>query len=219
MNSLKTNLKFSFSFTHQLYMLSHEIKPQIIPFHTYEPIDGSCLFGNSKPLNIEIGTGNGDFILHSAINHSQENFLGFEIVKQLIIKTAKKIMDNNLKNIRLIHYDAVFFIKMFKNNSVKNIYINFPDPWPKRRHHKRRIIKVDFLELVYHKLEKNGLLYIVTDFEDYALSIINNILKTPFKSVYKSICLNHLDNYFETKYYRKFSKENKTFFFKLRKTG
>lgn len=215
MNAIRTDVNFSFNFTDQCYMLSDEIKPQILPFNIYEPIDGFRLFGNSQPLNVEIGTGNGDFILHSAINRHEENFLGFEIVKQLILKTAKKVTNNNLKNVRLIHYDATFFIKMFKHNSIKHVYVNYPDPWPKRRHHKRRLITLDFLTLIYNKLEQNGLLYIVTDVEDYAMSIMNKVLQSPFNSVYESTYINYLDDYFETKYYRKFSKNNKTFFFKL----
>jgi tRNA (guanine-N7-)-methyltransferase len=60
------------------------------------------------------------------------------------MKAVNRIYKRSLTNVRLIHYDALFFIKLLKNNSIKNIYINFPDPWPKRKHNKRRLIKHDF---------------------------------------------------------------------------
>ncbi len=215
MSITSTTIKFKFNFIGQACMLSNQIKPQIVPFSSYEPVDSVDIFGNSKPLNVEIGTGNGGFIVKYAMEKSNENFLGFEIVKKLIVKTAKIINRMNLLNVRLVHYDALFFIKMFKNNSIKNFYINFPDPWPKRKHNKRRIITIDFLKLLYDKLEQNGLLYIVTDFEDYRQAIMNYILRTPFKSTYNTTYINYLDNYFETKYYNKFAKNNNVFFFKL----
>lgn len=215
MTITSTPLKFSFNFTKQFCMFSSQIKPQIIPFSSYEPIDSVDIFGNTKPLNLEIGTGNGEFIVKNAMKVRNENFLGFEIVKKLIVKTAGIINRMNLLNVRLVHYDALFFIKMFKNSSIKNIYINFPDPWPKRKHNKRRIITIDFLKLLYDKLEQNGLLYIVTDFEDYGQTIMNNTLRTPFKSAYNTTYIDYLDNYFETKYYKKFAKEKNVFFFKL----
>lgn len=217
MTSSYTPLNFHFHFLDNIYMPSTEVKAQIMPFSSYEFISTNDMFGNSLPLNVEIGTGNGEFILNMAANNSDENFLGFEIVKKVLLKAVKRIKRNNLTNVRLIHYDALFFLKMFFDNSIKNIYINFPDPWPKRKHNKRRLITIDFLEMLHNKLEKKGFLYIVTDFEDYAQKIAHNILKTPFKSFYNSIYVNYLDNYFETKYYKKFAKDNKVFFFKLTK--
>ena len=217
MTSSYTPVNFNFHFIDNIYMLSTEVKPQIMPFFSYEFINTSDLFGNSLPLNVEIGSGNGEFIENMATNNNNENFLGFEIVKKVLLKAVKRIKRHKFSNVRLIHYDALFFLKMFKDNVIKNIYINFPDPWPKRKHNKRRLIRIDFLELLHNKLDKNGLLYIVTDFEDYAQEITNNILKSSFKSLYNSIYVNYLDNYFETKYYKKFAEGNKVFFFKLTK--
>jgi tRNA (guanine-N7-)-methyltransferase len=215
MIEVNSPIKFNLTFNNNLYIDATQIKPQIVPFASYYPIEGYDIFGNSQPLNIEIGSGNGAFIEYMAYLNKNENFLGFEIVKKVLMKAVNRIYKRSLTNVRLIHYDALFFIKLLKNNSIKNIYINFPDPWPKRKHNKRRLIKHDFLSLIYNKLEHNGLLYIVTDHEDYALDIKNTLLKSPFSSVYNDLYVNFLDNYFETKYYKKFAKNNRVFFFKL----
>jgi tRNA (guanine-N7-)-methyltransferase len=208
-------LKFNLQFIDNIYLPSTEVKPQIIPFSSYEFINVYDIFGNSLPLNLEIGSGNGEFIENIALLHNNENFLGFEIVKKVLIKAVKRIKRSKLSNVRLIHYDVLFFLKMLKNNSLKNIYINFPDPWPKRKHNKRRLVKIDFLSMLHNKLEKNGSLYIVTDFADYACEITANISKSPFRNYYNTPYVNYLDNYFETKYYKKFAKDNQVFFFKL----
>ncbi|MDY6821015.1 MAG: tRNA (guanosine(46)-N7)-methyltransferase TrmB [Deferribacterota bacterium] len=207
--------KFDFAFTDSMYMLSDQIKSQIDPYVKYEEIDTLDIFGNNKPLNIEIGIGNGEFITYMASKNKNENYLGFEIVKKVFIKAVKRIKRNNLENVRIIHYDALFFIKLLKDNLINNLFINFPDPWPKRKHHKRRLINQDFIKLIEQKIVPKGYLFIVTDFEDYAENIKNTLEHSLFKSVYNSMYINYLDNYYETKYYRKFGKEKGVFFFKL----
>jgi tRNA (guanine-N7-)-methyltransferase len=97
--------------------------------------------------------------------------------------------------------------------------VNFPDPWPKKRHHKRRILKTDFIELMKDKLITGGEIYMVTDHEDYAMEIVENLkpikgLSSAFDSVYKE----ELIDYYETKYYLKFAINTGVYFFKYIKS-
>ena len=122
-----------------------------------------------------------------------------------------------LSNVKLIHYDARFFIELFKNNSVKNVYINFPDPWPKKRHHKRRLLKPDFLTLLSDKMINGGLLHIATDHENYKDEIVNNLIECGrFASEFDGWYVNELVDYYPTKYYRKFASVTGVYFFRLK---
>lgn len=172
------------------------------------------LFGNDKPINIEIGIGNGAFISHYAAKRSDENFLGFEVFKKIMLKAVKKASRLDQKNVRLIHYDAKFFVELLPDASIQNFYVNFPDPWPKKRHHKRRILKTDFIELMRKKLVSGGHLYMVTDHDDYAEEIKENVSPVEgINSVFDTLCVDHLVDYFETKYYLKFAVHTGVYFF------
>jgi len=205
-------------FTKKIYVFSDEIKPQISPYAEYDKIDFEEIFGNKNPINIEIGIGNGEFIAHYANLNKNENFLGFEVYKKIFRKAIKRCEKLENKNIRLIHYDGAFFVNLFPNNTVKNFYINFPDPWPKKRHNKRRLLKTDFLQILSHKLVIDGHIYIATDHNDYGEEIVENLkhvasLTSCFEKPYET----DLKDYYKTKYYRKFAIPGKIYFFKLKK--
>jgi tRNA (guanine-N7-)-methyltransferase len=211
-------VRFNFDFYDNLFLLSFQIKPQIRAFAEYEKVNSYMLFGNNNPMNIEIGTGNGEFLEYMAKKRCAENFIGFEIIKKVFSKAVNRMKRSALKNVRLIHYDGVFFIKMLANNSIKDVYINFPDPWPKRKHNKRRLINTDFLKLIGEKIIPDGLIYIVTDHREYAAQIAKNFEFPGFKSTFDKVCSNKLIDYFETKYYRKFAYQNAVYFFKVKKS-
>jgi tRNA (guanine-N7-)-methyltransferase len=202
-------------FEENIYLFSDAIKPQISPLVSYNipPI-----FNDNKPLNIEIGIGNGEFITHYALMRPHENFIGFEVFRKIFRKAISRVQRNNLTNVRLIHYDASFFVPLLPDNAVSNIYVNFPDPWPKKKHNKRRLLRSEFLKVVKDKLIPGGHLYIATDHDDYAKDILTNLrvveeLIPEFEHYY----VNELVDYYPTKYYRKFAIHSTVYFFKMTK--
>ena len=109
----------------------------------------------SRALYVELGTGKGDFICALADKNPDINFLGLEVEREVILKAARKIADNNLKNIRLALFDINNISEIFADNEIDRLYINFCDPWPKKRHAKRRLTHERFL-LMYKKILKSG---------------------------------------------------------------
>lgn len=210
--------KLKLNFEENLYIFSDSIKNQLLPFTDYEMINLKEIFADDNNLNMEIGIGNGEFLAHLATNHPDANFLGFEVVKRVFKKAIARVQRNHLENVRLVHYDGSFFMNLLPDESVSNFYINFPDPWPKKKHHKRRLLKTPFLKLLARKLKNNGTLYMVTDHENYAKEIMTNLIPVDdLTSAFKSVYVNDLIDYYPTKYYRKFAQPGNVFFFKMKK--
>lgn len=135
-------------------------------------------FLNDNPIIIEIGFGSGQITYNLAKENPNINYIGIEVYQDGYIKLLKKIAEDNLKNIKLIRFDANSILDyMIKDNSLRAFYIFFPDPWQKKKHFKRRLIKKDFLLKLYEKLEEDGYIYIVTDWDDYAIWIEDEIKK------------------------------------------
>lgn len=126
-------------------------------------------FPREAPLVLEIGFGMGDSLLEMAQLEADNNFLGIEVYRPGIGSLIAAIEKNAVTNIRVICADAVEVMKfMIPDNSLSRVQIFFPDPWPKKRHHKRRLIQLPFVELVYQKLKPQGLLHLATDWQPYA---------------------------------------------------
>ena len=102
------------------------------------------VFGNDKPVMVEIGMGKGDFILGMAEAHPEWNFVGIEKYESVLVRGVQKLDKADLPNVRVIGVDAIDLDKYF-GEEVTTIYLNFSDPWPKKRHHKRRLTYKDFL--------------------------------------------------------------------------
>ena len=109
----------------------------------------------SRELYVELGTGKGDFITALAEKYPDKNFLGLEVEREVILKAARKIADKNLANVRLALFDINNIAEIFADNEIDRLYINFCDPWPKKRHSKRRLTHERFL-LMYKKILKSG---------------------------------------------------------------
>lgn len=136
------------------------------------PIPDSFLGDPECPLIIDIGFGNGDLLVSLANQYSQTQFVGIEVYDAGIGHCLKLIAENNLKNLKIINGDAVEVLKFgMADASISEINLLFPDPWPKKRHHKRRIINDGFIQLISKKLMPNGLVNISTDWENYAEQI------------------------------------------------
>lgn len=135
--------------------------------------DWSAEFANGNPVKLEVGFGNGKFLIEMAVREPETNFVGMDFYHKGIRKTITRINKLQLKNIRIVYGDAKERIShYFDDGGLKMIYINFPDPWPKKRHYKRRLIKPAFVELVADKLMQGGYVHIATDNEPYALEIL-----------------------------------------------
>ena len=132
----------------------------------------ACFDSDQHNLVIEIGFGDGAALIESALKYPDKNFIGIEVYDSGLGQCLNSINQHKIKNIRLIYGDAVEVLKQFiTKKSVEKINILFPDPWPKKRHHKRRLINKRFLALLSKSLINKGIVNISTDWEDYAQQI------------------------------------------------
>ena len=126
------------------------------------------LFNNNNPIVFEIGFGTGDSLFSQAQANPMLNFFGVEVYRTGIAKLCKKLDEANIQNVRYACGDAVEIIKKIPDASLQRIQIFFPDPWPKTRHHKRRIIQPEFIKVIATKLVQGGIVHLATDWLDYA---------------------------------------------------
>ncbi len=140
-----------------------------IPFQK-KNLDYVKEFGNANDkLVIEIGFGNGLSLAQMAKENPDKNYLGIEVHKPGVGALLQEIEKLGLKNIKCMNHDAVeVFQHMIPDNSVDVVQLFFPDPWPKKKHHKRRIVKKDFLDLISSKLKPEGYFHMATDWQPYA---------------------------------------------------
>ena len=142
--------------------------------------DWEELFGNRNPLNLEIGFGVGNFIIEMGIREPNENFIGIDFYHKGIRKVITRIAKYEICNARIVYGDAKEKIPLlFNPEELDRVYINFPDPWPKKRHHKRRLIKPGFIKVLAEKLNSGGEIHIATDHEAYAMEILDFFEKEP----------------------------------------
>lgn len=148
---------------------------------TDSPIDARALFpvpGN--PLYLEVGFGMGDATAEMARSLSAVNFLGVEVHRPGVGKLLSAIEREALENVRIIHGDALLVVeRMLAAESVDGVLLFFPDPWPKTRHHKRRIVRDGFVALLQSRLRPGGFVYAVTDWEEYAEWMLEVFTRVP----------------------------------------
>ena len=131
--------------------------------------DWQFQFGNTNPIKLEIGFGMGNFLIEMAAKEPASNFNGIDFYHKGIRKLMARIKKLQLENIRVVYGDIRSKISiLFKDKELNTIYINFPDPWPKKRHIKRRLIKPEFIKQLAQKLNFEGITYLATDSENYA---------------------------------------------------
>jgi tRNA (guanine-N7-)-methyltransferase len=133
------------------------------------PLELADLFGRSAPCTLEIGFGNGDHLAARALAEPQRNFLGVEVHRPGIGHLLRAAAAADLGNLRVLEQDAVEVLRSrIAPEALEEVQILFPDPWPKKRHHKRRLIQPDFAMLVASRLRRGGRLHLATDWEPYA---------------------------------------------------
>ncbi|MDR2941478.1 MAG: tRNA (guanosine(46)-N7)-methyltransferase TrmB [Treponema sp.] len=141
----------------------------VIPFLP-EELDFSKIFGNTRGVTMEIGFGSGFATSEIAQANTEKNYLGIEVHRPGIGRLLWEIEKRSLENIRIIEHDAVEVAeKMIPARSLDAVHVFFPDPWHKKRHHKRRLIQSPFVLVLAECLKPGGYLYMVTDWEDYAV--------------------------------------------------
>ena len=147
------------------------------------------IFGRKAPLHVDLGCGDGSFLCALAQRLPNKNFLGVERLSHRVRAAARKAA--GLNNVRLLQIESSYAVRyLLPARSVETFYLLFPDPWPKRRHHRRRIVTSDFLNSVHAALEQNGSIYIATDHLDYFRKIDDITRSAPsFASVEPAIDL------------------------------
>lgn len=122
----------------------------------------------SAPLTVEIGFGNGDALAWRAQRNPDRNYLGIEVHRPGVGALLRSVEERALTNVRVCCDDAVEFLRAMPEATVSELIVEFPDPWPKKRHHKRRLIQPDFVQLAALRLVPGGALRLATDWADYA---------------------------------------------------
>ena len=136
-------------------------------------LDFNKLFLSKNNVTLEVGFGNGDSLLEMAIDQPNQNFLGIEVYEAGVGRLINEANKNKLSNLKIIKDDAVEVLtNNILDNSISHFQLFFPDPWHKKKHHKRRIIQISFLDLLSKKLKKDGVVHIATDWENYAEHIM-----------------------------------------------
>jgi len=153
------------------------------PIYGLEPsarnLNGWRIFGNTAPVILEIGFGNGQALLQLASLRPDENFIGIEVHKPGVGSLMRNLQSAGLENVRLFCHDAVEILKhCFESSSFDRIHLFFPDPWHKKRHHKRRIVNADFVEMVTNLLKPNGVFHFASDWQPYVEQTMERLEST-----------------------------------------
>ncbi len=137
------------------------------------PLDLAAVFGRTAPAILEIGCGMGETTARIAAAHPENDYLGIEVHTPGVGSLLKEIATRELANLRVIQHDAVEVVRdMIQPAALAGIHVYFPDPWPKKRHHKRRLIQPAFVALLASRLAPGGYLHCATDWEEYAQQML-----------------------------------------------
>ncbi|KLO21642.1 hypothetical protein X275_08525 [Marinitoga sp. 1197] len=159
-------------------VLKYFMKPQ--QYDTY-PIKWNEIFGNKRKIYVEIGFGSGEYMTALAKSNPDINFIGFETSLTALYKAQINFHKNNIKNARVIQGDARLLIReLFPSNSISKLIVNFPCPWPKKRHKERRIFITSFINTLADVLKKGGTIELATDVDWYAQEVYENFSNSEF---------------------------------------
>ena len=157
---------------------------------TYRPalLDLEAAFGRSAPVVLEIGFGMGETTAKIAAARPDDNFLGIEVFNAGVGAMLKRIDEQGLENIRIIQHDAVEVVRdMIAPDTLAGVHVYFPDPWPKKRHHKRRLLQPPFVKLLASRIKPGGYFHCATDWENYAEQMLDVLGNEP---LLKNTCEN-----------------------------
>jgi tRNA (guanine-N7-)-methyltransferase len=180
------------------------------------PADWAAIFDNDRPLALEIGCGIGDFIVRTAVDQPGTNFIAIDFYNKGCWKTCRRIDREGLTNVRVVRDEARLFIaERIPKGSLAAVYINCPDPWPKKKHRKRRLVNRSFLEFLAGYLAPGADFYFATDFDDYGIDVAGLMPGVEgFANMLGPDLYRHeLEGYHLSNYMRKFMAEGKRIFF------
>ncbi len=145
-----------------------------------EQLDPAAIFPRVAPLVLEIGFGNGAQLLHAATNEPDKNFIGIEVHRPGVGRLMNGLADANVGNVRISNHDAVeVLMHQIADGALAEVRIYFPDPWPKKRHHKRRLVQPEFVTLLASRVASGGLLHLATDWAEYAEHMLAVVDENP----------------------------------------
>jgi len=156
-----------------------ELMPRLgIPYRA-EPLDFSRLFGRRAPVVVEIGSGMGETTVRIAAENPEIDYVAIEVHAPGIGSLLRRVEEEGLTNLRVVQHDAVEVLReMIAPGSLFGIHVFFPDPWPKKRHHKRRLVQPAFAALAASRLAPGGRLHVATDWQEYAEQVLGVLGET-----------------------------------------
>lgn len=185
-----------------------ELNPKFIPEPSKNKGIWNNLFENKNKIYLEIGAGKGRFIVETALNNPNINFIAIDKYETILIKLQKKILEKNVKNIYFFQADAKNLMEIFCDNEISKIYLNFSDPWPKYKHQKRRLTHLFFLNIYKNILSSNGDVEFRTDNNNLYKFTKETLIDNKINIKYNTSDLHNDEELFSnvmTEYERKFS--------------
>ncbi|HXS52017.1 MAG TPA: tRNA (guanosine(46)-N7)-methyltransferase TrmB [Usitatibacter sp.] len=157
-----------------------ELMPRLgVPFRA-APLDFSALFGRRAPVVVEIGSGMGETTARIAAENPETDYIAVEVHAPGVGSLLRRVEEEGLTNLRIVQHDAVEVLRgMVPEGSLAAIHVFFPDPWPKKRHHKRRLVQPSFAALAVSRLAPGGRLHVATDWQEYAEQVLAVLAGTP----------------------------------------
>jgi tRNA (guanine-N7-)-methyltransferase len=157
-----------------------ELMPRYGLAYRPQPLDLAAVFRREAPRILEIGFGMGETTAAIAAAHPQNDYLGIEVHTPGVGALLKLLGELGLANVRVVQHDAVEVVRdMLAPDSLAGVHVFFPDPWPKKRHHKRRLLQPAFVALLATRLAPGGYLHVATDWQDYAEQVLAVLLAEP----------------------------------------
>lgn len=190
--------------------------PNFINGRTPEkPLDLTAIFGNNQPLALEIGCGIGHFIHEQARKQPEINFLAIDIYNKGCLKTCAKIDEAGLRNVRVMRVEARWLLeKGLQPESLAAVYVNCPDPWPKKRHRSRRLVNREFLLTLAQFLMPGGSFFFSTDFDNYAEDVAAQLRGlTGYRNLLQEDWTHNLPGYPISKYMQRFLDKGQNIYF------
>jgi tRNA (guanine-N7-)-methyltransferase len=150
-----------------------ELMPRLGIDFRAQPLDFKALFGREAPVVVEIGSGMGETTARIAAENPESDYVAIEVHAPGVGSLLRRVDEEGLTNVRVVQHDAFEVLRdMVPAGSLAGIHVFFPDPWPKKRHHKRRLVQPAFAELAASRLARGGRLHVATDWQEYADQIL-----------------------------------------------
>jgi tRNA (guanine-N7-)-methyltransferase len=155
---------------------------EVFPNNILTPIPLDGIFARPQPVEVDLGSGSGQFLIEASQRYPDHNFLGVERLLGRVRKTRRRAWKLGLNNLRVLRFEIDYTVRyLLAPGSIWRFHLSFPDPWPKRRHQRRRVVDQEFFEAVHTALQTGGELWIKTDHAEYFASIRKLVPQTLFE--------------------------------------